>query len=184
MPSVKSHPKSHSRVIRRSSACRPQVIRTRLESPKYFQLNTRATAWLQNEGKGKILLNTELSVTELMFDSRKSGSCTEMIEKFGEILPKPEILAQTTIINLSEQYIVGPTNDLKKHVEIPPAVAMNRQTDEIYESYTWFQNLVNCISKWSKALKQGAENSVGIESCHTAQGNSKESDSLGFSFFL
>ena len=51
---VKSHLKSHSHVICRSSARHPQVICTssthrppRLQSPKYVQLNTRATALLK-----------------------------------------------------------------------------------------------------------------------------------------
>ena len=46
-PPVKSYPKSHSHVICRSSACHPCVVRMRLQSPKYFQLNTRATALLK-----------------------------------------------------------------------------------------------------------------------------------------
>ena len=44
----------HLHVIRRSSACRPQVVCTRLQLPKYFQLNSR-TALL----KIKILLSLE-----------------------------------------------------------------------------------------------------------------------------
>ena len=40
-PPVKSHPKSHSRVICMSSACCLHVVCTRLQLPKYFQLNSR-----------------------------------------------------------------------------------------------------------------------------------------------
>ena len=43
---MKSHPKSHSRVICTSSACRLHVVRTRFQPQKYFQLNSRATALL------------------------------------------------------------------------------------------------------------------------------------------
>ena len=58
-------------------------------------------------------------------------------------------------INVNNQYIVGYTGDLKKHTEIPPDAATKGETEKIDEKYTWFQNHVNCMSKWSKALKQG-----------------------------
>ena len=40
-PPVKSHPKSHFRVICMSSACCPHVVRTRLQPQIYFHLNSR-----------------------------------------------------------------------------------------------------------------------------------------------
>ena len=84
-----------------------------------------------------------------------------MIGKGGEILPNAEIPAQTQIIDFFEQYIVGYTDDLRNHGEIPPEAAIYGATEKMYENCTWFQNSVNCISKWSKALKLGVENSMG-----------------------
>ena len=40
----------HLHIICMSSACHPHVVHTRLQSPKYFQLNTRATALLKTKG--------------------------------------------------------------------------------------------------------------------------------------
>ena len=61
------------------------------------------------------------------------------------------------IINANEQYIVGCTEDLLKHGEIPPDAAAKGETDKMYENYTWLKNSANCMSKWSKALKMGID---------------------------
>lgn len=81
-----------------------------------------------------------------MVDSEKTVSCTYLIGKGGEILPNAEIPAQTQIIDFFEQYIVGYTDDLRKHGKIPPEAAIKGATDKMYENCTWFQNPVNCIS--------------------------------------
>ena len=135
-------------------------------------------------GKGKILPNTEVSLVELMSESRKTIGNTDLIEICNEILPKAEIDVQTPIINSNEQYIVGYTEDLKKHSEIPPVAVVNREVDKTCENFNWFQNPVNCVSKWSKVLKIGLGNSVGLDSTDTAGRNLRENDKLGFSFLL
>ena len=117
-------------------------------------------------------------------NKQKTVICSGLTEKCGEIPPKVEIPVQKPNINSNTQYIVGHTYELKKHGEILPDTAVKGETDKMYENYTWLTNPVNCVSKWSKALKMGIENSVGMESCHTALRNPKENDSLGFSFFL
>ena len=48
----------------------------------------------------------------------------------------------------------------------------------------WFYSPVNCVSKWSKALKQGVSNSMGLERLHTVGITARESEKSGFSFFL
>ena len=48
----------------------------------------------------------------------------------------------------------------------------------------WFYSPVNCVSKWSKALKQGVSNSMGLERLHTVSITVGESEKSGFSFFL
>ena len=40
------------------------------------------------------------------------------------------------------------------------------------------------VSKWSKALKQGVTNSIGLEKIHTASSTAGESEKPDFSFFL
>ena len=138
----------------------------------------------KSEEKGEILLNAELSVVELMCESQETVSNMGLIKKCGEILPKAEIAVQTPIINLNEQYIVGYTDDLKKPSKIPPDAVVNAKTDKMYENYTWFENSVGCISKWSKALKRGIDRPMGLNLCCAAERDSKENDSLSFSFFL
>ena len=59
-----------------------------------------------------------------MVESEKTVSCTYLIGKSGEILPNAEIPAQTQIIDFFEQYIVGYTDDLRNHGEIPPEAAI------------------------------------------------------------
>ena len=48
----------------------------------------------------------------------------------------------------------------------------------------WFCSLVNCASKWSKALKQGVSNSMGLERLHTVSITAGEREKSDFSFFL
>ena len=43
---------------------------------------------------------------------------------------------------------------------------------------------MDCVSKWSKALKQGVTNSMGLEKINTASTTAGESEKFGFSFFL
>ena len=45
---------------------------------------------------------------------------------------------------------------------------------------TWFYSPVDCVSKWSQALKQGVSNSIGLEKLHTASTTAGESEKPNF----
>ena len=91
---------------------------------------------------------------------------------------------EITVINLGNEYIVDYMDDLKKHGEIPPEAVVKEENDKLYEKRTWFQNPVNCMSKWSKALKMGVVHSMGLDASHTAAMDSGENDKHDFLFFL
>ena len=67
---VKSHPKSHSCVIRMSSARRLHIVHTRFQPQKYFQLNSRATALLK-------IKNITLSMTGVPIKSSVRRNVSE-----------------------------------------------------------------------------------------------------------
>ena len=54
----------------------------------------------------------------------------------------------------------------------------------IKEDGGWFQHPVNCVSKWSKALKLGVVSSMGLDSGQTTTVDPGENDKHSFSFFL
>ena len=128
------------------------------------------------EDKGEISPDTEISVVECKLNKNKGS--TDVMEKGGEIPLKFKNTVKIPVINLSNKHIVDYTGDLKKHGEIPPG-----ETDRLHEGHTWFQNPVNCISQWSKALKMGVVSSMELDSSHTATMYSGENDKHGFSFF-
>ena len=72
--------------------------------------------------------------------------------------------------------------ELRKEGEIPPGTATDSKPDD--SKHNWFYSPINFISKWSKALKQGIANTMGLESSHAAMATPRENDKLGFSFFL
>ena len=43
---------------------------------------------------------------------------------------------------------------------------------------------MDCVNKWSKALKLGVSNSMGLERLHTASTTARESEKPDFSFFF
>ena len=135
----------------------------------------------KTEKKGEILPEVEISMVNVM-PKQKVASSTDLVERSGEISPQKSV--EILVINAGSEYIVDCTDDLKKHGEIPPEAAAKEETDKLQEKQTWFQNPVNCVSKWSKALKRGVVHSVGLDASHTATMNSEESDKHGFSFFL
>ena len=111
------------------------------------------------------------------------------------VMPKQKVASSTDLvkrkksveipgIKAGSEYIVDCMDNLKKHGEIPPETAAKEETDKLHEKRTWFQNPVNCVSKWSKALKRGVVHSMGLDASHTATMNSEEGDKQGFSFFL
>ena len=165
----------------------------------------------KTDEKGEILTSTEVSVMELNLASSKQETvkCSDWIEKYGEILPntknprvksksaatkqktvrcsdsigkcgeispKLEICVEKRNINSNEQHIAGYTDDLKK-------AATDRETEEAYKKCTWFQNPVNCVSKWSKVLKQGVVNSMGWNIITQQQPTQRGMTSLTFHSF-
>ena len=117
----------------------------------------------KTEERGKIPPNIEVSAMELSIDSKiqETVNRLDLMDSCGEIPPKIEKAVRTQIVNSNEQYIAEYTSDVRKYSEIPPETAASGETGKTYENYTWFRNPVNCISKWSKALKLGAINYGG-----------------------
>ena len=74
--------------------------------------------------------------------------------------------------------------DIRKTSEISPEAAVNEENENLQESRTWFQNKVNYVSKWSKALKMGVVHSMGLDANHTVNMSQGENDKHDFSFFL
>ena len=106
------------------------------------------------------------------------------LEKGGEISPNPEKPVKKLNINSSKQYIVGYSDILKIYGEILPETSVDEKPDKVKEKSGWLQHPINCVSKWSKALKSGVINSMGLDFSHTATRDSEEDDKHGFSFFL
>ena len=134
------------------------------------------------EDRGKILPNTELSVIQSKVNNMYNS--VDSREKVGEIPLKSEKVTEIAVINVKQEYIAGHTEGWRKDGVTPLGAAGDGDKDGSHENHTWFQNPVNCMSKWSKSLKMGVVNSMGLNSSHTASVNSEESERHGFSFFL
>ena len=96
----------------------------------------------------------------------------------GEFSPKVQKTVQKQITNLSKQYIAGSVEE-----RVNDGSSRNQFEDEGNEK-RWFCSPVDCVSKWSKALKQGVSNSMGLERLHTASTTAGEREKPDFSFFL
>ena len=129
----------------------------------------------KTEKKGEIPPEVEISMVYVT-------SSTDLVEKSGEISPQNSV--KMPIINAGSEFIVDHMEDLRKHGEIPPEAATKEEIEKLHGKRTWFQNPVNCVSKWSKALKMGVVHSMGLDTNHTAIVNPRENDNHGFSFFL
>ena len=81
--------------------------------------------------------------------------------------------------NPSKQYIAG---SVEEHIN--QNNSSRSQIIDKVSSNTWFYSPMDCVSKWSKALKQGVTNSMGLEKIHTASTAAGESEKPDFSFFL
>ena len=102
----------------------------------------------------------------------------DLHEERGEFSPKVQKVVQKQIINLSKQYIAGL---VEEHVNDGNS---RSQLDDEGNGNRWFCSPVDCVSKWSQALKQGVSNSMGLERLHTASTTAGESEKPDFSFFL
>ena len=105
-------------------------------------------------------------------------SSTDLVEKSGEITPQNSV--KMPIINAGNEFIVDHMGGLRKHGEILPEAATKEETEKLHEKGTWFQNPVNSISNWSKALKMGVVHSMGLDTSHTATMESRENDKHDF----
>ena len=73
---------------------------------------------------------------------------------------------------------------MARSCQIQPLANENDRMYERSENYTWFANSVNCVIKWSKTLKEGVRDSVGVGLGYTVPGQTEKSENLAFSFFL
>ena len=80
------------------------------------------------------------------------------------------------MFNLSKQYVAGSVEE-----RVNQSNSSRSQLDDKGNRNTWFYSPMDCVSKWSQALKQGVSNSMGLEKIHTASTAAREPD---FSFFL
>ena len=107
---------------------------------------------------------------------------TDLTNRSGEI--SPENIVKTPVTNVCSEFIVDSMRNLRKHSEISPEAPTKEETEKLNEKRTWFQNPVNWINKWSKALGMGVVHSMGLDTNHTAMTKPTENDKHGFSFFL
>ena len=112
-------------------------------------------------------------------DKEKSVDILDLCEERGEFPPKVRNRVQNQMFNLSKQYIAG---SVEEHVN--QSNSSRSQLDDKDNRNTWLYSLMDCVSKWSKALKKGVTNSMGLEKIHTASTAAGESEKPDFSFFL
>ena len=112
-------------------------------------------------------------------DKEKSVDILNLCEESGEFLPKVRNQVQNQMFNLSKQYIAGSVEEC-----VNQSNSSRSRFDDKDNTNTWFYSPMNCVSKWSKALKQGVTNSMGLEKILTASTAAGESEKPDFSFFL
>ena len=112
-------------------------------------------------------------------NNEKSVETLDLREGRGEFSPKVQNKVQKQMFNLSKQYITGSVEE-----RVNDSNNSRSQLDDKGNGNRWFCRPVDCVSKWSKALKQGVTNSMGLERLHTASTTAGESQKLDFSFFL
>ena len=112
-------------------------------------------------------------------NNEKSVETLDLREGRGEFSPKVQNKVQKQMFNLSKQYITGSVEEC-----VNDSNNSRSQLDDKGNGNRWFCRPVDCVSKWSKALKQGVTNSMGLERLHTASTTAGESQKLDFSFFL
>ena len=117
--------------------------------------------------------------SDLSADNEKSVDILDLCEERGKFLPKVRNRVQNQMFNLSKQYIAGSVEEC-----VNQSNSSRSQVDDKDNRNMWFYSPMDCVSKWSKALKQGVKNSMGLEKIHTASTTAGESEKLDFSFFL
>ena len=112
-------------------------------------------------------------------DKEKSVDILDLCEESVEFSPKVRSRVQNQMFNLSKQYIAGSVEE-----RVNQSNSSRSRLDDKDNRNTWFYTPMDCVSKWSKALKQGVTNSMGLEKIHTASTAAGESEKPDFSFFL
>ena len=133
------------------------------------------------EKRGEIPPEIEISMVNVITKQEIAGG-TDLANRGGEI--SPENTVKTPVTNVCSKFIVDGTRSLLKYSEISPEAPTKEKIEKSNEKRTWFQNPVNCVSKWSKALEMGVVHSMGLDTDHTANVNQRENDKHDFSFFL
>ena len=133
------------------------------------------------ERSGEIPPEIEISMVNVITKQEISGS-TDLANRSGEI--SPENTVKMPVTNVCSEFIVDGTRSLMKYSEISPEAPTKEETEKFNEKRTWFQNPVNSVSKWSKALKMGVVHSMGLDAYHTANMSQRKNDKHSFSFFL
>ena len=103
----------------------------------------------------------------------------DLPEERGEFSPKVQNPVEKQLVNLDKQYIADSVGE-----RINDGSTGGSQLGDKGNGNRWFFSSVDCLSKWSKALKQGVSNSMGLERLHTASTTAGESEKPDFSFFL
>ena len=116
--------------------------------------------------------------SDTLTDKEKSVDILDLCEESGEFLPKVLNQVQNQMFNLSKQCIAG---SVEEHVN--QSSSSRRGFDKKGNRNTWFYSPVDCVSKWSQALKQGVSNSIGLERLHTASTTAGESEKPNFHSF-
>ena len=86
-----------------------------------------------------------------LITSQEISDSTYLMSRSGEISPENTVKRLAT--NVCSEYIVDYMGDTRKTSEISREATVNEENENPQEKLTWFQNPVNCVSKWSKALK-------------------------------
>ena len=81
-------------------------------------------------------------------DKEKSVDILDLCEERGEFLPKVQNRVQNQMFNSRKQYIAG---SVEEHVN--QSNNSRSQLGDKNNGNTWFYSPMDCVSKWSKALK-------------------------------
>ena len=80
----------------------------------------------------------------------------DLCEERGEFSPKVQNLVEKKLVNLDKQYIADSVRERLNDGENGGSQSGGKGNGN-----RWFCSPMNCVSKWSKALKQGVSNSMG-----------------------
>ena len=90
-------------------------------------------------------------------DKEKSVDILDLCEERGEFPPKVRNRVQNQMFNLSKQYIAGSVKE-----RVNQSNSSRSQLDDKDNRNMWFYSPMDCVSKWSKALKQGSNKFYGV----------------------